>query len=226
MISALFKAFGQLSDPPVKRVVKLGLVGALATYLVLVMLAWWGLSATTLFMDPVAETSADVAGALAALVLPLLFFAGIVTAVMSPWLEKVADAVEQKHYPQLNWPRPQKLSEVLLETLKFLLIIVLVNGLALPVYVTLLIFGISIPLAFIINGYLLGREYFELVAFRRMEPAAAKALFRNRTGKLWLAGAVIYFLFTVPILNLAAPVLATAFMVHVFHSLRNEISRV
>ena len=34
------------------------------------------------------------------------------------------------------------------------------------------------------------------------------------------AGVMITILTTVPILNLAAPVIATAFMVHVFHMLR------
>lgn len=220
MISALFKAFEQLRDPKLKRVLKLGLAGALATYAILVGLAWWGLSATTLFMDPWAETSVDVAGVLVALILPVLFFPAIVTSVMSPWLEQVADAVEERHYPALNWPRPQKWTEVLANTLKFLLVIVAVNALALPVYLTLLIFGISIPIAFLINGYLLGREYFELVAFRRLLPAEAKLLFRNRLGRMWTAGIIIYFLFTIPILNLAAPVIATAFMVHLFQSLR------
>ena len=39
-------------------------------------------------------------------------------------------------------------------------------------------------------------------------------------GRLFLAGIVIAFLFTVPGLNLVAPVIATAAMVHLFENFR------
>lgn len=222
MISALFKAFAQLPDPRLRRVLKLGILGAILTYLGLVALVWWLTTGTTLLSEAWAETSADIAGVVAALVLPLLFFPALVTTVMGPLLEKVADAVEERHYPHLNWPRPQKWTEVLATTLRFLAITVVVNLLALPLYAILLITGFSIVLAYLINGYLLGREYFEIVAYRHMEPKAARILFRNRIGRLWLAGAVITFLFSVPLLNLAAPVIATALMTHLFQALRRD----
>lgn len=222
MIGALAKAFGQLPDPKLRRVLKLGVLGALAAYAVLVAVVWWAMSATTLFGAAWADTAADVAGVIVALVLPLLFFPALATAIMGPMLERVADAVEERHYPHLNWPRPQKWIEVVLTTLRFLAIALTVNVLALPIYGVLLFTGLTFVLVYLVNGYLLGREYFELVAYRRMEPKAARLLFRNRVGYLWLAGAVITFLFSVPILNLAAPVVATAFMTHLFQSLQRQ----
>ncbi|MEW5726207.1 MAG: EI24 domain-containing protein [Pseudomonadota bacterium] len=220
MLSALVKAFVQLPDPRLRRVLKLGILGALAAYLALVAVVAWATTGTALLSEAWADTTADVAGILAALVLPLLFFPALATTVMGPLLEKVADAVEERHYPQLNWPRPQKWTEVVGTTLRFLAVTVIVNLLALPIYGVLLITGFTVVLVYLVNGYLLGREYFEIVAYRRMEPKAARLLFRNRLGRLWLAGAVITFLFSVPILNLAAPVIATAFMTHVFQGLR------
>lgn len=220
MIPALFKAFAQLPDPRLRRVLAIGILGALATYVALVALVWWLTTRTTLIGEAWAETTADVAGIAAALVLPLLFFPALVTTVMGPLLERVADAVEDRHYPQLNWPRPQKWTEVLATTLRFLAATVVINVVALPIYGVLLITGFTLVLVYLINGYLLGREYFEIVATRRMEPRAARLLFRNRIGRLWLAGALITFLFSVPILNLAAPVIATAFMTHLLQTLQ------
>lgn len=222
MFSALIKAFGQLSDPKLRRVIRLGIVGAMACYVALVALVWFTLTHVSLFEQGWADTGADVALGLTALVVPILFFPALATAIMGAMLDDVADAVEARHYPQLNWPRPQKWPEILLTTLRFLAVMVAVNLLVLPIYVVLLITGLSIGLFLIVNGYLLGREYFELVAFRRLDPKEARLCFRHNLGRLWLAGGVIAFLFSVPLLNLLAPVIGTAFMVHLFQSLRRQ----
>ncbi|MBC7954008.1 MAG: EI24 domain-containing protein [Rhodospirillaceae bacterium] len=222
MFSALIKAFGQLSDPKLRRVIRLGIAGAMACYVALVALVWFTLTHVSLFEQGWADTGADVALGLVALVVPILFFPALATAIMGAMLDDVADAVEARHYPQLNWPRPQKWPEILLTTLRFLVVMVAVNLLVLPIYVVLLITGLSIGLFLIVNGYLLGREYFELVAFRRLDPKEARLCFRHNLGRLWLAGGVIAFLFSVPLLNLLAPAIATAFMVHLFQSLRRQ----
>lgn len=223
MITALFKAFAQLPDPRLRRVLTLGIFGAVAAYVMLVAVIWLVLAQVTLFQEAWADLGTDVALGLAALVLPILFFPALATAIMSALLDDVADAVEARHYPKLNWPRPQKWTEMLATTLRFLAVMVVVNLAALPVYLLLLVTGLTVIVATVVNGYLLGREYFELVAFRRLDPKQARLVFRNHLGRLWLAGAIIAVLFAVPILNLGAPVIATAFMVHVFQSLRTQV---
>ncbi len=222
MFSALFKAFGQLSDPALRRIVRIGILGAIAAYVTLVAAVWFTLTQVSFFEERWADTGTGVAIGAAALVVPILFFPALATAIMSALLDDVADAVEAKHYPSLNWPRPQKWSEVLLTTLRFLGVMAAINLAALPVYLVLLLTGFSIILVFVINGYLLGREYFEVVALRRMEPKEARLTFRHHLGRLWLAGAVITLMFSIPLVNLLAPVIGTAFMVHVFQSLRRQ----
>lgn len=64
------------------------------------------------------------------------------------------------------------------------------------------------------NGYLLSREYFELVAIRRYDARTVEAIRKSRQKKLWLAGVGLTFLMTIPLVNLVAPIIATAFMVH------------
>jgi len=47
-----------------------------------------------------------------------------------------------------------------------------------------------------INGYLLGREYFELVALRRMEFSEANALRKKNSFQIFLVGLFVAFLLT------------------------------
>lgn len=226
MIAALLKAFLQLNDPRLRRVIVLGVLGAMAAYGLLVAAAWWLIAETTWFQARWADTAGHILAGALALILPLPFFPALATAIMSAMLEKVADAVEERHYPRLDWPRPQKWAEVLATTLTFLGVTLVVNLAALPVYILLLFTGFGAVLLVLVNGYLLGREYFEVVALRRLTPKHAKRLFHERLGKLWLAGAVIYGMFTIPLVNLAAPVIATAFMVHLFQGLQVDASDV
>jgi len=97
------------------------------------------------------------------------------------------------------------------------------NLIALPFYLILLFLPqFNLLIFYGLNGYLLGREYFELVGQRRLSLKDTKALRRRNRLRVLLAGAVIAFLLTLPILNLFTPIVATAFMLHVFERLRNR----
>ena len=174
MIAALFKAFAQLGDPRLARVLKWGVLGALAAYAALVAIIWTVLANVSLFANVWADRGTDLTIGALALVLPILFFPALATSIMGPMLDGVAEAVEARHYPRLSPARPQPWTEVVLGTLRFLGLTVLINLAALPIYAILLITGLTVVLATLINGYLLGREYFELAALRRMDPPAAR----------------------------------------------------
>ena len=65
-----------------------------------------------------------------------------------------------------------------------------------------------------LNAYLLGREYFEMLALRRLDPRSAQRLRHAHRLRCLIAGLVIAGLLTLPVVNLVAPLLAAAFMVH------------
>ena len=69
------------------------------------------------------------------------------------------------------------------------------------------------------NAYLLGREYFELVALRHVDGLTAKRLRLRYSGRIFVAGLVIAAFVAIPIINLLAPLFATAFMVHLYKSI-------
>lgn len=224
LISAFIKAVAQLSDPRFRRVLLVGVIAALITYLLLNGLVWWLLVETQLFQTGWLDTAIDVLGGVVTFVVTLIFFPAVVTIVVSALLDQIAEAVEARHYPHLPAARERPLIEDVLTTLRFAGISIILNLLALPVYLLLMPTGLGIVLFYTLNGYLLSREYFELVALRRLSADQVSAMRRVNFGYLWVAGAGITFLLSVPVLNLFAPIIATAFMVHLFQSMRRRQS--
>jgi CysZ protein len=133
------------------------------------------------------------------------------------FLDPIAAAVEARHYPGLPPATEVGLAAQLADSARFLGLVVLANLLALVVYLMLPPFA---PFVFwAVNGFLLGREYFTLVAVRRAGPAGAAALRRRHTARIWLAGTAMAVPLSVPVLNLVVPVLGVAVFTHQFHRL-------
>lgn len=131
------------------------------------------------------------------------------------FLDEIADAVEARHYPSLPAPRRQGWGEALTQSLEFTLVLIGANILALIIY---LLSTVLAPVIFwLVNGYLLGREYFEVVAARRMERGEAKSLRRRHLFATWIAGALIAVPLSIPVLNILAPVIGVAAFVHLYH---------
>lgn len=217
MIRALILAFGQLSDPASRRVVWVGVLSATTTFALLATAVWWALFHTTLTGYGWVDNILDLLGGAAVLVLAWLLFPATAGTVSSLFLDEVVRQVERRHYPHLPPAPGSRFSEELITSLRFLLLVLAINIVALPLY--FLIPGLNLLIFYTVNGYLLGREYFEMVAIRRLGRREAGILRRTKPLKPFLAGIAIAFLSTVPFVNLLTPVIASAFMVHVFQSM-------
>jgi len=217
MIGLLAQAVANLFAPALRRVVGLSFALAVASFAALWLalaivldharFGWWPL-----------DWLIDLLGALAALMLSWLLFPAVVTMVMGFFLDRVAGAVEALDYPGRGPARRAPISETTMTTLRLMGLTVILNVLALPVYV--LMPGMNFFVFLGLNGYLFGREYFEVVALRRLELTTVRALRTRFAGRVFLGGMAIAGLFAVPLVNLVAPVIATAFMVHLFEGLR------
>ena len=108
-------------------------------------------------------------------------------------------------------------------TLRLAALTLVLNLLALPIY--LLVPGINLFLFLALNGYLFGRGYFEVIALRRLDVGEARSVRSRFAGRIFLGGVVIAGLFALPLVNLVAPVIATAFMLHIFEALPRVESR-
>ena len=220
MLTAFLRALAALATPALRRVVALGLGVAVLTFALLWLLVAAALYHWAAFAWRPLDWLLDILGGLAVLALTWLLFPAVVTLIMGLYLERIAAAVEARDYPGRGSPRRQLLVETLKTMGRLTALTILLNLLALPAY--LLMPGINLLVFLALNGYLLGREYFEAVALRRLDWAAAKGVRNRHGGRVFLGGIMIAGLFAVPLVNLVAPVVATAFMVHVFEALPRD----
>ena len=150
-----------------------------------------------------------------------VFVLGFMIAPISALLaglfqDDIADIVEARDYPHDPPGKALPLSQSAVQTIKFTGVVIAGNIFAL---LLLLVPGINLIAFFVVNGYLLGREFFEFAAMRFMPPEQARAFRKARGGTVFLAGLIIACLLAVPILNLVTPIFATIFMLHLYKRL-------
>lgn len=218
-------AVGQLSDPRFRRVFFLG-VGLALALLIGFTAAFAGfldwLVPEQLWLPILGEVTwvNDLVswGALfLMLFLSVFLMIPVASAITSMFLDEVANAVEAKHY--LNLPRTTKVpfGEALRDTINFLGVLVGANILALVLYA--LFAPAAVFIFWGVNGFLLGREYFTMVAIRWVGRIEARKLRKRYTGTIWIAGILMAMPLSVPLLNLIIPILGAATFTHLFHGL-------
>ncbi|MCX7560306.1 EI24 domain-containing protein [Sulfitobacter sp. F26204] len=218
-------AIGQLSDRRFRRVFFLGIALALALLIGFTaafagFLDW--MVPEKLWLPILGEVTwiNDLVswGALfLMLFLSIILMVPVASAITSMFLDEVADAVEAKHFPDLPQATKVPFGEALRDTINFLGVLVGANVLALVLY------ALFAPAALFIfwgvNGFLLGREYFTMVAIRWVGRIEAKKLRRRYTGTIWIAGILMAMPLSVPFLNLVIPILGAATFTHLYHGL-------
>jgi uncharacterized protein involved in cysteine biosynthesis len=136
--------------------------------------------------------------------------------VQSFFQEAVAARVELKYYPHLPPANGAPLLTSTGRALKFFIIMLSLNLGAAPIYLGLsFLLGSGAVVYAVLNGFLAGREYFEVVALRRLTGPEADRARNERFGAVFWTGLVITLLGTVPVVNLLMPILGAAAMVHV-----------
>jgi CysZ protein len=140
-----------------------------------------------------------------------LLIAPVTAIIAGLFLDDVAELVERADYPNDPPGRAMPALRSMVLAIKFFGVVILGNIVAL---LLLLVPGINIAAFFIVNGYLLGREFFEFAAMRFRPEAEARALRRKHAVTVFLAGLVVAAFLAVPLLNLLTPLFAAAMMVH------------
>jgi len=231
MIDAVVKTLSQMFTPPFRHVLLKSIGLALVLLVVFAIGTYHGFTWLA--------TSGAVWGESHASVLPHAFWTvlvwiftfaagiGIVTGAVflmpavtsfvgSFFVDETADAVERAYYPAEPAGRALSFLRALIEGVKIGLLAILVYLCALPF---MLWAGLGVVMLFLANSYLLGRMYFELAAMRFRPPFEAKAMRRANGAYVFLAGMVIALFVSIPVLNLATPIFAMAFMVHIHKQL-------
>jgi CysZ protein len=225
ILSAFFAALGQMGDPRFRRVFLLGLgitiaILALLTFgAVQLVGALVGDTATLPLIGEVGwlDNVASWSAVLVMLVFSVVLMVPVASAVISLFLEQVADAVEDVHYPGLPEAPGVPIVDGVIDAIGALALLLVANLLALVLYVLFPPFALFIFWG--LNGFLLGREYYTLVAMRRLGRAGAKRMRRRHRLTIWAAGTLMAIPLTIPILNLLVPIIGAATFTHIYHRL-------
>jgi CysZ protein len=216
MFEASLRALGQVRDRAFRSVI---LASILWTMLVFVLLAVGAVLVLDSFLGPL------IAGWIGAVVVGLatagalwLLFVPVAAGIATFYTDRIAASVEQRWYPALPPVTPASLAAQLWDGLavflrlaaaQLLLVIVLHSG------VVLLLPGLAAVLWLGLAGWAYARGVFVTLAMRRLARGPALAAWRARRLAAVGVGVLVSLAAFVPVLNLLAPVLGIAALVHV-----------
>lgn len=218
-------AVGQLGDPRFRRVFFIGIGLALALLIGFSAAFTWFTNWITpeeLWVPILGEIRwlddlLSWGAAFLLLFLSIFLMIPVASTITSIFLDEVADAVEAKHYLDLPRTTPLPFGDALRDTVNFLGVLIGANLLAIILYV--LFAPAAVFIFWGLNGFLLGREYFTMVAIRWVGRVEAKKLRRRFAGTIWAAGVLMAVPLSIPLLNLIIPILGAATFTHLFHGL-------
>lgn len=222
IFNAVSLTLKQLFSPPFRSVLwkSIGLTVALFIGL------WFILNAaTTTFILPLMGADSWIVTAIAwafgvGLVLIMGFLIAPVTSVFAGiFLDEIAEAVEKDHYPTDPPGTALTISQSVGITARFLGLVLVANLIALMLVIFL---GLGFVIFFLVNGYLLGREYFQFAALRHRSAQEVDGLREKHGVTIFLAGLAIAVVLSIPIVNLLTPLFAGALMVHLFKILEQK----
>jgi CysZ protein len=212
LFTPITRAIGQLDDRIFVGVLLRSLLWSAACFIALHVAAIWMIH--RLFdLHGWIGWLADVLGGAGASLLALWLFLPVAAIIGTFYIDRVAEAVERRHYPMLTPARGAPIASQVWDGVSVGLRILLLNVLAL--IAALILPGVGLVLAWVIGGYAIGRGLFVAVAMRRMERPAAEMLYRRARPTILAQGCVMALAGYVPLLNLLIPVVGTAAMVHV-----------
>lgn len=133
--------------------------------------------------------------------------------------ENVIRRVERGFYPDSAHREDLNFWTELWHDIKFTIRALLLNIIVLPFS----LIGIGFIMAILLNSYLLGREFFEGAAGYHVGKPRAREIGKQHKKAVYGGGFVITIMTLLPVLNLFVPILATVWMVHVYHYLANSI---
>jgi len=218
--SAFARALGQLGDRRVLAVLAKSVAVTLTIFLTLGVALWRGMARLIEHYAAGYGELGGLIGVLLAVIGGWLLFRVVALFVLQFFADEVVLAVEARDYPhEAASARKLGFAEEARNATGGLLRAVVVNLLALPFAILLLVTGVGTALLFwAVNAWLIGRELQDMVWLRhRPSTDAAPPL----TGLTRFAlGGIVAAMLLVPFINLLAPVLGAAAATHLVHGRR------
>lgn len=216
MLTSAFRAFGDLFSSEFRSVLFKALGLTLALFIAVLVIAEVLIASFTHFSWPWADRLVEVGTGLALLVAFFFLMSPVTAAFAGLFLDQIAEKVEERHYPWDPRGSPLPAGRAILMAIQFFIVVLLVNLAVLP----MVFFGFGVFVLIAANAYLIGREYFEMVAMRHMPVEEAKMLRKENSPTIFIAALLPAFMSLVPFVNLAVPLFSTAYFTHLFKSVR------
>ena len=226
ILSDFLKSVAQFDDPKFRRVLWRGMGLTIALLIAACLLVNFGINqllSSAWAANMIGDQSwlgalINIGGVLFTIALSIWLMVPVTSAIIALFLDEVAQAVEARHYPHLPKQTATKLQDQILVGIRFLGILLLAN-------IGALILSMIVPLLapfvfWATNGYLMGREYFQMAAMRRMPRAQAQELYQRHQGSIWTAGILMAIPMSIPLVGLFIPILGAATFTHQFERLR------
>lgn len=211
----MLRAIGQLDDRRFIGVLLRCLAWSAAFFIALHVLAVWAVQ-RVLVLHGVLGWAADVLATIGATIVAMWLFLPVAAAIGTLYVDRIAAAVEHRHYPFLPPARSAPIAAQLADAFALCLRILLLSMLGLALM--LILPGIGFILGWTIAAYALGRGVFVAVAMRRMPRRDAMALYERCRWQVLTQGGIMAAMAYFPAVNLLLPILGTAAMVHVLDS--------
>lgn len=226
MFDAAIKALSQILSPSMRAILFKAMGLALVLIVIVAiglhrLLSWFATSgeiSVEAWLGPAFHTPltivawiVSIAAGFGILFGSVMLMPAVTSLVASVFVDDVAEEVERTHYPAESTGRALPLVRSLAEGTRTALLTLVVYLIALPF---LFVAGAGLVVFFLATAYLLGREYFELAAMRFRPASEAKAMRKKNAAAVFTAGLLIAAFVSIPVVNLATPLFAMAFMVH------------
>jgi CysZ protein len=151
-----------------------------------------------------------------AVLVAILLWLPISSLIAGLFIDAGADHVDQRAFPDAPKGKPPALFRALPVSLGFAAKALAFNLLALPLaFIPLL----NVAGFVVLNGWLMGREYFTMAAMRITDDQTVAMLRRKHGSAIFVAGLALAGMFVVPVLNLVAPLFGIALMVRLSRQL-------
>ena len=218
-MTPLALAFAQLDDPACLGALVRSVILALVAYALLLAGSIWGID-SMLAHYHWSGWAAGLIGTLGIAALAFWLFLPTVVLIATFYIDRIAAAVEARHYPWLPPPTPASLVAQMWDGLHLAGRVLLLNLVAL-LLALLPIPGLGLLLAVLVSGWAIGRGLFVAVAMRRLPRDRAITLYSRHRLAVLVPGMVLAAAAAIPGLNLLVPIIGTAAMVHVLNRLRD-----
>ena len=223
MLKIILITIAQISEPSLRQILVKSVLISLVSILACGLLAWILLEKFGLFGFGFLDTFLPWIGGALTVLIGFVFFPSTIMVIGGLFSDEIIAIIEEEHYPKNIGSNRVPLLVSIRTGLTLLIIATIINICLLPFYALgMLLPGLSFVIFYLGNGYLIGRELFENVAQRHLPFNEARKLRKRCFLKILLGGGLITFVATIPLINLATPLLGAGFMVNLYHKVHSE----